>query len=63
MNDIGSGSRKEDVIPGFLEKFANTNIDVMSLEEAKSMIEVDSSIAEADKANALAVVEHISKAT
>ena len=45
-----------EAMPGFMEKFSNSNIDVLSLEEAKSLIQADQVLGESDKANAFAVV-------
>ena len=48
-----------DLIPGFLDTFAQTPTDVLSLEEAKAKIAMDNSLNEQEKNYAREVIDHI----
>lgn len=50
---------KPNLIPGFFAKFEQTPIDVLSLDEARTMVELDNSLPQASKAHALEVIDHI----
>lgn len=46
-------------VPGF-DRFTAMSIDVLSLDEVKAQVELDSSLSFTDKAMAVEVVDHIS---
>jgi hypothetical protein len=47
------------LIPGFFDKFAETPIDVLSLEEIKQIIAADNSLTAKAKSYANDVVQHV----
>jgi hypothetical protein len=58
IDDVRRGG---NVVPDFKHKFGKMPIDVLSLEEAKSMIEADHSIK--NKNHALDIIDHINEQT
>ena len=47
------------MIPGFFDKFAETPIDVLSLDEIKQIIAIDNSLTSKAKSYANDVVQHV----